>query len=111
MGHVHETNHSKNSLFVRHVAEVLRSCTVLLPSEPGFLEVLVKFFNNFCPTFGQPGSSLLLGHGEDSIVKFFPQLDPTSRDLVDWLAQLGTNGQNTASFLVIGTFPLGIGDA
>jgi hypothetical protein len=31
-----------------------------------------------------------------------------SGDLVDRLAQLGANGEDTASFLFIGTFPLGI---
>ena len=72
VGHVCEANHSENGLLVCHVAKVLCSCTILLPSKPGLLEVLVEFSDDFRPTFGQPGSPLILRHGEDGIVKFFP---------------------------------------
>jgi hypothetical protein len=50
--HIHEANHSKNGFLVGHVAEVLRSCVVLLPSKPGLLKVLVEFVDDLRPTFG-----------------------------------------------------------
>ena len=109
--HVHEANHPKDGLLVGHVAEILGGCTVLLPSKPGFLEVFVEFSDNLCPTFCQPGGSFLLGQGEDGVVELFPQRDSTGGNLVDRFSQLGANGQNTAGFLVICTFPLRVGDA
>lgn len=59
MRNIHEANHSKNSLFVGHVTEVLSSRAVLLPPKPGFLEVLVEFLDDLRPTLGQPGSPLV----------------------------------------------------
>jgi len=42
VGPMYEADRSKNSLPVGHVAEFLCNCTALLPSKPGFLEVLVE---------------------------------------------------------------------
>jgi hypothetical protein len=40
--HVNEVDHSKDGLLAGHVAEVLCNCIILLPSEPGFLEIVLR---------------------------------------------------------------------
>ena len=110
MSNVHEPNHPEYNFFVGHISEVLNNASVLLPSEPRLVEVLVELVDDFSAVLDEPGRALLLGHLEDTIVEFLPKLDTTSGNLVDGLAKLGANGEDTTSLLRVCTFPLSVVD-
>lgn len=103
---IHQPNHTNDDLFIGHVRDILDNSAILLPPEPRLSKVLVQLSDDLGTAFNKPGGPLLLWHLEDGIIEFLPELDGTSRNLVDRLTQLRTDSENATSLFSIGSLPL-----
>lgn len=108
LGDVHQSDHSPGNLLVSHLANVGNDSAVRLLAEPRLVKVLVKPVNDIVTLVLEPSSSLLPGLGKDGVVKLSPELDTSGGNLVDRLAELGSDGEDTTGGPVVGTFPLGV---
>ena len=111
MRDVHKTDHTENDLLVGHVRNVLDDRAVLLPAEPGLVEVLIELRDDFGAALSEPCGALLLGQLEDGVVELLPELDTTRRDLVDGLAELRADGEDPTGLLRVRALPLRVVDA
>lgn len=111
LGDVHESDHSVGDLLVGHLSEVGDDRAVGLFAKPGLVEVGVEARDDIVLFGIEPGGSLFLGHGEDGVVELSPELDSSGGDLVDGLAELGSDGEDAACDLVVRSLPLVVVDS
>jgi hypothetical protein len=111
LGDVHESDHASGDLLVRHVADVGDDGSVLLLSKPGLVKVGVEALDDVVLLTLEPGRSLLLGYVEDGVVELSPELDGSGSDLVDGLAELGSNGEDASGLLVVCSLPVVVIDS
>ncbi|GFZ49402.1 hypothetical protein JCM24511_07522 [Saitozyma sp. JCM 24511] len=110
LGDVHESDHTARDLLVGHGAEVRDDGAVGLLAEPRLVKVLVEAVDDVVLLGLEPRATLLAGLSKDSVVELAPELDTASGNLVDRLAELGADSEDTTGGLVVSALPLGIVD-
>lgn len=108
MRDIHEADHTKDNFLVGHVGKILDDATILLPSKPRLVEVLVELGDDLRTTLSEPRSALLFREFEDGVIELLPELDTTRSDLVDGLAELGANSEDATGLLNVSALPLSI---
>ncbi len=105
VGDEHEVNHAENSFFISHLIDIVDDCSILLLSEARLGEIAVQFLDGRLLVLSQPCSALIFGELKHSIIESLPQFDASSSNLVDRLAQLRVDRQNTSSLSGVSPFP------
>jgi hypothetical protein len=106
MRDVLEADHTEDNLFIGHITNVVNDSPILLSREPRLAEVAVELLYDRVAVLREPSSSFLLRELEYAVVELLPQLDASSRDLVNGLTELRTNGEDAAGLLRVGAFPV-----
>jgi hypothetical protein len=105
MSNVHQLDETIEDFCIRHVLQIDGVALGVLP-EPGFLKVGVDAFDDVGLLILECRDELIFGEREDCVVEFFPEEDSPGGEFVDWFAEFGADGDDTAGGTLVRLFPV-----
>jgi hypothetical protein len=105
MRNIHQLDETIEDFSVRHVLQIDGVALGVLP-EPGFLKIGVDAFDDVGLFILERRDEFIFGERENGVVEFFPEEDTSGGEFVDWFAEFGADGDDTAGGTLVRLFPV-----